>query len=61
MTSTWEAVKARTRRLSDSILHRNSNKDIRDIQFGEITSPITMNLDGTELVYENQMWRLGTL
>jgi hypothetical protein len=54
----WENVKARARKLSDHVL-KSPIQDIRDIQFGDVSNPITMNLDGNSLVYENQMWRLG--
>ena len=58
MTNTWEAVKTTSRRLSDSLLHRNT-RDVRELNFGDVSAPIHMSIDGIELVYENQMWRLG--
>ncbi|KAI9138194.1 Chibby family [Paraphysoderma sedebokerense] len=56
----WQTVKKHSRRLSES-LRRSPIKEPRQTNFDDYTQPITVNLDGNELIYENNLWSAASI
>ncbi|KAJ3350711.1 hypothetical protein AMAG_09989 [Allomyces macrogynus ATCC 38327] len=59
MSSALDAVKKHTRRLSES-LKRSPLKEPRSGAIDDHPPPISLVLDGNEIVYENGMWAAAT-
>ncbi|KAL7746582.1 hypothetical protein RI367_008109 [Sorochytrium milnesiophthora] len=56
----WDTVRRQTRRLSESV-RRSPTKEYRQTIFDDNNAPITLTLDGNELLYENGAWAAAQL
>ena len=61
--SSWATIKKHSRKLTASSLRSSfggssPQKEIKFTKFNDSSVPITLNLDGTELTFDNHMWKL---
>lgn len=56
---TWESIKNHTRKLSAAL--RSPKKTEQKNNFEERTQPISLNLDGHTLIYQNGLWLQGII